>query len=144
MRTDLVGWQTEQTRDRICVTQPLVVYETAQCSLVLPTNTLVRTRYVQFTYFIGRVLSTPQSLYDCVYIHVLQLQIHVQEVLFQFIWEWIKWTRLFNIRVNWLFQNSVPRARCTCCFWKTLFGWILYTNHLLKLHELNMYGLMNT
>ena len=46
---------TEQTRNRICVTQPLVVYKTVRRSLILPTKTLVRTHYVQFTYFMGRV-----------------------------------------------------------------------------------------
>ena len=46
---------TKQTRNRVCVTHPLAVYKTARCSLILPTKTLVRTRYVQFTYFMERV-----------------------------------------------------------------------------------------
>ena len=46
---------TKQMRNRICVTRPLAVYKTARCSHILPTKTLVRTRYVQFTYFMGRV-----------------------------------------------------------------------------------------
>ena len=46
---------TKQTRNCVCVTHPLAVYKTARCSLILPTKTLVRTRYVQFTYFMGRV-----------------------------------------------------------------------------------------
>ena len=46
---------TKQTRNRVCVTHPLAVYKTARCSLILLTKTLVRTRYVQFTYFTGRV-----------------------------------------------------------------------------------------
>ena len=46
---------TKQTRNRVCVTQPLAMYKTARFSLILPTKMLVRTRYVQFTYFMGRV-----------------------------------------------------------------------------------------
>ena len=46
---------TKQTRNRVCVTHPLAVYKPARCSLILPTKTLVRTRYVQLTYFKGRV-----------------------------------------------------------------------------------------
>ena len=46
---------TKQTRNRVCVTHPLAVYKTARCSLILTNKSLVRTRYVQFTYFMGRV-----------------------------------------------------------------------------------------
>ena len=46
---------TKQLRNRVYVTHPLAVYKTVRCSLILPTKTLVRTRYVQFTYFMGRV-----------------------------------------------------------------------------------------
>ena len=42
---------TKQTRYCVCVTHPLAVYKTAPCSLILPTKTSVRTRYVQFTNF---------------------------------------------------------------------------------------------
>ena len=48
---------TKQTRNRVFVTNPLAVYKTARCYLILPTKTLVRTHYVQFTYFMGRVYS---------------------------------------------------------------------------------------
>ena len=41
----------------MCVTHPLAVYKTARFSLILPTKTLVRTRYVQFT-FHGKGLLT--------------------------------------------------------------------------------------
>jgi hypothetical protein len=46
---------TKQTRNRVCVTQPLAMYTKAGFSLILPTKMLVRTRCVQFTYFMGRV-----------------------------------------------------------------------------------------
>ena len=52
---------TKQTRNRVCVMHPLAVYKTGRCSLILPTKTLVRRRYVQFTYFMGRVYSTEQN-----------------------------------------------------------------------------------
>ena len=48
---------TKQTRNGACVTHPLAVYKTAQYSFILPTKMLVRMRYVQFTYFMGRVYS---------------------------------------------------------------------------------------
>ena len=35
--------------------QPLAVYKTARCSLILPTKMLVRTRYNQLTYIMGMV-----------------------------------------------------------------------------------------
>ena len=52
---------TKQTRSRVCVTHPLAAYKTARCSLILATKTLVRTRYVQFTYFTGRVYCTTHT-----------------------------------------------------------------------------------
>ena len=56
---------TKQTRSRVCVTHPLAMHKTARCSLILPTKTLVHTRYVQFTYFMGRVYWWLYS-YGCV------------------------------------------------------------------------------
>ena len=56
---------TEQTGNRICVTQPLVMYKTARCSLILPTKTLVRAHYVQFTYFMGRVYYNGHPDHQC-------------------------------------------------------------------------------
>ena len=57
VQTLLVGIElcTKQTCNRVCVTHPLAVYKTARFSLILPTKTLVRTRYVQYTYFMGTV-----------------------------------------------------------------------------------------
>ena len=47
---------TKQTHNRVCVTHPLPVYkEQLDVPSFLPTKMLVRTRFVQFTYFMRRV-----------------------------------------------------------------------------------------
>ena len=61
VQTLLVGKRhrvcTKQTHNPVCLTQPLAVYKTARCSLILPTKMLVCTRNVQFTYFMERASS---------------------------------------------------------------------------------------
>ena len=46
MRTGFIGWQMPESH--------AAMYETARCSFILPTEMLVRTRYVQLTLFHGK------------------------------------------------------------------------------------------